>query len=698
MWTVIGDFDRTNNIDPPQYELHLGIQDDLPSLKFDLDDNGSQINLQPGMEMIVYDETQQDIVNNIPMVPARNILVNPSIAFLTNWTANGNASSTIVWSQPSSGPNLGRFIATQTFSNTAVGSGYYSQNTLINYVQPGQSYCFSYWVEITGTLTNCNAFAKLQFLDGGLNVIGSATTDTFTTTTGNTWQRRSITATAPAGAVYAQVQWGGNTTNATNSGVIVWGGTTQHTVAFQLEPMWFVDQGVSYPTPDLGYYIVGSGADLPDGTDSRRCRLFAGYIDDVQVEYIGGTNRLYHVSCAGPGWVLENVNLLDADYTSSTYDNTIINNFLSNNYQNILSGSALFNTASGTIIQGALVDATTYTDQTLREILNTLADISGYIYWVDPYYHLHYTPNYWDVAPVTFNTIANAQDYVTVFPPRDYKLEQDLTQIKNRIKVTGSQQDQTVQDLFSGNGSNKVFTLTRTPHIITNCTVGGAVQQVGVQGVATNGQNGVTAIYDPSSKQLTFNTAPASGTNNVVVTYSSPQPVSVVVQSLDSYAKYGNRYWDSKVNDSSLASVQTAHQRGLAELNKYQYALVTLTFKTDQFVLAGQIILFTSSTDGYTTPTPFLARKVTGRYLGNGENEYELESGPYVPDMLDLFRHLHKAVNRSQGVANQLAPGQNYIVANDTTMAYTEQIRTTTRASTGAYVYGTATYGFSSYS
>src|SRR5205823_4929321 len=125
-------------------------------------------------------------------------------------------------------------------------------------------------------------------------------------------------------------------------------------------------------------------------------------------------------------------------------------------------------------------------------------------------------------------------------------------QIKNRIKVVGAQQDQTIQDPFSGNGSNKIFTLTQIPHIITNCTVGGVVQQIGVQGVATNGVGGVTALYDPSNRQLTFNTAPASGTNNVLVTYSSPQPVAAQVQSLDSYAKYGNRYWDSKVNDSAI--------------------------------------------------------------------------------------------------------------------------------------------------
>ena len=690
MYTVIADFDRTNNIDPQNYELYLGINDDLPSLKFDLDDNGSQITLQPGMEVLVYDENQWDIVSNIPMVPARNILINPSIDTVGGWTAAGSLSSTLVYGVP------GNFTVTQTFSNNAVGQGYYYQQTLLNYVQPGQMYTFSYWVKIPGAMTNSSAFAALQFIDGNGNTLAGTVYDTFTSTPSGNLQRRSISAVAPASAVYAAVQWGGQTTSTTNSGSIVWGNTTQFNVTFQLEPNWFVDQGVSYPSPDLGYFIVGSGTDLPDGTDSRRCRIFAGYINDLQVEY-DGTNRIYHVSCAGPAWVLENFNLLDGSYTTPTYDSQIINDFLNASYQNVLTGIAPFNTASQTIIQGALIDADTYTDRTFREILNTLADTSGYIYWVDAYFHLHYVPNYWDVASVVFNTNANAQDYVTVFPPREYMIESDLTQIKNRIKVTGAQQDQVINDVFSGNGSNKVFNLSQIPNKITSCTVGGATQHVGVAGVVTTGAS-YPAIADFNAKTLTFNTAPASGTNNVLITYTSPQPVTAQVQSLNSYARYGNRWWDSKVNDSSLTSIQAAHLRGLAELNRYQYALVTLTFKTDQKILAGQIILFTSTADGYSN-SPFLARKVTGHHLGNGQNEYEIEAGPYQPDMLDHFRNLHKAVNRSQGVAFQLMPVQIYLVADDTATSYSEQITTSATASP-SYTYGGAStfYGYSSFS
>lgn len=702
MWTTINQFDLTPHIDPQGFEVFLGVNDDLPSLKFDLDDNGSLINLAEGQEVIVWDETALDVVTGLTMIPAMNLLTNEDLYSATSspgspWTSTGTLSGII-----NSNTTL-LFEVDMIFNNSALGSGYFQQITQANYCKPGMAYCFSYLVKIDAPLTNANAVVNIMFLDQAQNVIsGTTVTDTFSSTPSNLYQRRSITsAVAPSNAYYVQVQIGGQTTvGGTNSGTIRYGQNQNTNANTMLEPVLFAaTQGVSYPTPSVGYYLPGSGAVMADQTTSRRCRIFTGYIDHLEVEYIGGNNRVWHVSCTGPGWVLESVNLLNAEYTTATYDNVIIGNFLTNNYANILAAptSPLFNTTQPEIIQGALIDANTYVDKTLREVLNTLADTAGFLYWVDPYFHLHYVPAYWTVANATFDTDANTQDYKTIFPPRDFKLTRDLTQIKNRIKVIGAQLDQAIQQPFSGNGTTKTFTLNATPHIITSVTVGGVAQQVGVQGVATNGAGGVTALYNPNTNQLIFNTAPATGTNNILVNYTSPQPVSVQVQNLDSYAKYGNKWWDGKVNDSSLASVATAHLRGLAELSKYAYSLVTLTFKTDQFITAGQIILVTSTKDGYSAPSPFLVRKVTGRYLGAGQNEYEIEAGPYQPDVLDHFRNLHKAVNRSQGVANQLTPVSVYIISDDTGASYTESFTTTTQTSNGLYIYGQAVYGYSSF-
>lgn len=83
-------------------------------------------------------------------------------------------------------------------------------------------------------------------------------------------------------------------------------------------------------------------------------------------------------------------------------------------------------------------------------------------------------------------------------------------------------------DTFNGTGSQTAFTLTRQVNTVNDILV-----------VVNNVEQPVTA-YTVSGSTLTFNTAPASGTNNVYVRYLStnlitisPQQGSVTKQSLD---------------------------------------------------------------------------------------------------------------------------------------------------------------------
>jgi hypothetical protein len=682
MWTTVNQVDLTDAIDPDSFEVTSTLSDPLPRCKFKIDDPGCLINLDTQQEIIVWDET-----GGTNMVPAINLILNPFIYTLgagSNWTASGPNSGLILSASPSN------YSATATLANAPLGLGQQQQQTLLGDILPGITYCFSWRSKITTTFVGAVAFAGIDFLDSSGAVISGASSTTNYTTTGGVETRQSITTTAPSNAAFALVRWGINVTSATNSGAIQWGFGTTLKTQFMLEPCMFVKKGVAYPTYDCSFIIIENSlcVGMPDGTASRRCRVFTGYIDDLIATY-NGNNRVWEVQCAGTGAILENVNLLNINVADGTYDDTIINNIVSTSYQGLLSTSAMWTSAPPTTVQrGIQVASESYADQTFRDILNSLADQSGYIFYVDPYFYLHYSPLYWDVAAVEISV--DNPDYVKTFPPVEYSIERDGTALKNRVKVTGASQVYPTQtDVWSGDGTKKTFPLTYSPKTLGSCSVG----KVGVSGVNTFSQ-GYAALVDKGALQLICQNAPASGSNNVNLSYTFEAPVAASVQSLDSYARFRG-YYDSKVNDTSLTSVAAAISRGLAELTKNAFPKVVISFKTDQIFTPGQIIFFTSSHDGYTRE-PFVCQEVTGHVLGGGENEYEVKCGAYVPTLIDVLRNTQKAVNKAQTTANTNAPVQIDLVTSDT-IKYSDSISATTQTAPPAAVYGSAIYGFSSF-
>jgi hypothetical protein len=95
-------------------------------------------------------------------------------------------------------------------------------------------------------------------------------------------------------------------------------------------------------------------------------------------------------------------------------------------------------------------------------------------------------------------------------------------------KLTTSQ-----TDTFSGNGTTTSFTTTKS--------VVGPADSIVVAVGGTTQTSGYTVTYDPNSDgtataTITFSTAPASGTNNVTITYQTPNPQTVSTGNTLSFA------------------------------------------------------------------------------------------------------------------------------------------------------------------
>jgi len=677
------------------------INDQLPKANFDVIDDGCLLSFDWGMECILWDENAPNAPTfnpavTVPTVPSHNILQNAMTISGSPWSTSGAHAGLISYTQA--------FEMQMIFNNNVLGAGLLQQTTLNGYVHPGQNYMLSAYINIATALVNCRTVMIIEFLDSsGNTIIGNYALRAFGAPVeysnngitinnqdgvlSNT--RVSLQATAPPGAANIRVSLGGETMVAgSNSG-------TFKIATFQLEPMYFsdpsVDWNVSYPTPDCNYNQVNC-SQMPDFTVSRTCRIFSGYIDDFNVDY-DGPNRTWHISCAGPGAQLENGNI-NAVFTGQT-DATILTTLVSTYFAGQLSTVAPNSSSAAPIQTGITEDNITYGDNSLREVANGLTDKSGFVSFVDMYYTLRYQPSFYNVASFT---LVEAPDESASFPYSVYNYKKDGTQVKRRIKITGGKFIATAFEQFSGNGTNKIFTLANTPYSMNSLVSAGVTQRVGIAG-----RDGFTGQYDvlmnKTARTLQFNAAPPSGTNNITAVYGYEAPVSTqaIMQGsgLPSLPAYAIPLFDSKVNDTNIISLTSATQRGLAEIAKSGNPREIIKATSEVFAPAGVAVYITHQRNGIINK-PYVIQSVHGRYLGNGINEYDYVLGSFNPSIIDHLRNANKAMNRSITVSGVTAPQQVDVVAIET-ISYRDSISAVPVANYAVGVYGTGLYGQCSY-
>lgn len=713
---------RLTSIDPETIDLKSATTDPLSTLSFEYYDIGSQNPLNIGDVVTVWDET--GLSSSIAQ-PTRNLLIN-TLLFSTGgstppnlWTLNNTlASSCLTFAIANSA-----YGAKAAFSNTTyTGGNNYSLiyqdagSTYFQTVWPGQTYYAYTSIYSTGTISNIQAIMQIQFTDVSHNLLGSPTTTYFTPTTG-TYQTISASQVAPANAVYARVSVGARATvSGTNSGNIWFalatyngsGGNRAYENGICVEPATFAGRNladgtpITYPSPDCTTQRTDCTF-MPDQTTVRTRFLFNGYIKNLKADY-DGTNRHYQVDCLPLGDVIDNGALVTGSYESTT-DQAIINNLVSTYFSNTLfTGASNFLQPSTTVQLGQSISSVYFADETMRNVLNTLSDSTGFIYFVDEYNYLWYNDTPFNYSSIGIN-VENA-DYVTQFPPENYLCEQDGAQLTNSVKVLGGQFYTIETDVYSGDGSTKTFTLASKPQNINNVTVGGSTyaptktSKVGVKGQDALGVSNINVLYDPNSSSISLNAAPAVGTDNLLITYPTFRNVSILVEDNQSVAKYG-RHFVAKVTDTSITDSATAQTRGIAEIAKYSEPLNILTFdltssggSTSLYIPRGLTVIVNSALDGFVNQ-PFTVTTVEVKSKGAGVNVYNYECGIYRPSMTDNMRHHATALQAD--TANGSTAVLLTIEMLQENMYYSESVTGATGGS-GPYLWGAALYGTSAMS
>ena len=141
------------------------------------------------------------------------------------------------------------------------------------------------------------------------------------------------------------------------------------------------------------------------------------------------------------------------------------------------------------------------------------------------------------------------------------KWQLDKTQMVNDLTVEGAVQETEVEQLFTGNGSQTVFTLSAIPVVVRVEVDSGAgfVEQV-------LGVPGSTATFDYSvdkeSKEIRFvvGSTPPAGADNTKVIYTTSKPTPVRVKNSFSISKYKTHRMTKHFSD--VQTVDDARSRG----------------------------------------------------------------------------------------------------------------------------------------
>jgi hypothetical protein len=552
--------------------------DPIPTFKITIQDDPSNIAISELEEVIFLDAGQ------VPN-PTHNLLRNPVInPYATNWTAATTPGGTIMQASP------GVTLTASTIA-TSFGLSQISQNGL---VVGGQTYMLSCWMQ--SSLTNLNSFLTITYL----SATGATLTSQSLALGSSASAQYSVSLIAPTGSTSAQISFGLQLTNITNSGSCTFWN-------IQFEPMSFTT-GIAqqyYPTPFCANGQVKCLL-MPDGTSIRQYRLFGGYVTKATAQNYIGNNRQWSVQVSGYAWLLQK-QILNDNFTNQT-DAAMLKSLINKYFPN------QFNTAM--ISTGSTLDLFGYTyNGTFRDAIDALSANSGFYFYVDAYRAVIYQPPGYNT--LDFMLSDRNPDGVTSFQYYSYSLDIDGTQLGNACIVTGATGIAAIE--YDG-------------------------QSIGYYNQKTNGQ-GI--------------------------------------------------FWRS-VSDSTIASTAAARQRAIAEIAMYGYAVKTAHVTTNQPMIPGYSILFTSVTDDLIE-VPMLIQKASivlkgFRSIGIPTYEYACDLGAWSPDGVAITVKLLK--NQLLNSNSIGTPVIGLMVTENMTFVDTISVKQVTAMPS---TYGRGTYGSSTY-
>lgn len=369
---------------------------------------------------------------------------------------------------------------------------------------------------------------------------------------------------------------------------------------------------------------------IADGSD----RIFAGYV----------MNKKARVAGVGINYTIEASDysvLLDKVYVRAEYEDDTDAEIISDLFTEYLSeiNTSTYVTALTTH------DRIRFNRKSLREVLDTLADLAQGDWYIDYNKNLHWFASEGNAAPFS---LSDSPDLSTSYPYYDLQVETNGVEVANRVEVVGGSylSDDTTFYL-PGTGQDVRVTLPFRLHAPDGYSALRVWRNDGTESspswTALTALAGYIDTLSSTSEVLHYyqdqileqQNAWPELPNAVKVTGRYSVPLRTRMLDANSQAHYG-RTFEHVLTDEDIVDQATAKLAAKAVLAKSSMSNTALTFVCRQPGLqAGQSVTIVSSLHGINDS--YLVQSVSARIGVYGLTEYTVTAGTYNPDLIDMI-------------------------------------------------------------
>ncbi len=288
-----------------------------------------------------------------------------------------------------------------------------------------------------------------------------------------------------------------------------------------------------------------------------------------------------------------------------------------------------------------------FNNMQLSEAIQKLANVTNYSWYIHPTKDVHFFAKNEEVSP--FNITDTSANYIYT----TLELTTDLSQIKNRVRVTGGEAETNVRtETMSGTGSKKQYPLANKFARKPVVTVGGVTKAVGVEYL--DDETLFDVMWDFNQKYLRFKdtTIPASGVDNITATENPLKKIVVQVDDPASIAKYGEYEFSKEMK--TIKSTDEAIKLAQAELRAYSDNIREGSFTTyEPGLRSGQTININSALRGINED--YLIQRVTFSQVSATLSKYKVEVATLKTlNLIDILQQLLQKEEVDEGETETL--------------------------------------------
>ena len=370
-------------------------------------------------------------------------------------------------------------------------------------------------------------------------------------------------------------------------------------------------------------------------------RYFGGVLTEVQGQAFGVGRRW---RCKAIDWTF----LLERALASQKYYGKS-DSYIINNTAGTPKGVSVYSGSSGPcdtdlsdfdwtthVTQGiANTQFMAFKRESIRDILDALADHAGFIWYVDQFKRLHYKE--FGVEGHAFY-MSDAPDETDSFHYAGMRVMYDLSKVVNRVTVEGGQRRELSQSRIYGqadgvDGVNTVFRgldhwqakegQTRILVYRNTGTEGTPTWTVQTVELDRSDAPAANVYWTPGVWQLRWTTAPPNNaTNSFKVEADRLIPILHIESDYASILDLG-RVYGLSVRDATITSEEVAELRALAELRKRRAEAEQVVFRTTKDgIQHGRVLRLVNSAFGIDKS--YLVKQVHTRLLGGTVAEYQV--------------------------------------------------------------------------